>query len=472
MKSLVVLLALAQCSTTARDLGRAAIVYAGYHSPNLANLLPNNTSTARWHADPLTMDSESPFDGTSFFFSPSEDVREQLNGQCCYECCLQWSCCMGYRLTVDEHQWDNSSTTLVAALNQQAAKIGRISSEWTHLKRNSIWIQLVSQETFSRARASTAWWFDDDRFATVAFNWATAAAAAHRSGATQLFIDAEEYCEWCPPGVEPPNCREASNLDQIANCSLFYYPDLAAFRNSSFVEFEAAARQRGRQLLRATVEVWPTLEEICLTKGFGSTFASFRWLPGGGDRDANLTRSEYSLLPAFLDGLLIGINETQAEVTAASAKPAPAQSWRRQPIPAIVLTEQYEDYFLHTRTDFQRAFSLAKSGAATLSRHPDLVQRFYRVGFGLSLDQKRLADGTVTSTWNTTNFTENNFTPDSLETALRVAFDLADAPTAVWVWGTLLVPWVPTTESPMGLPIEYAQAIRAAKQLRKQIQVT
>ena len=25
-----------------------------------------------------------------------------------------------------------------------------------------------------------------------------------------MFIDGEEYCDYCPPGVQPPHCREAS----------------------------------------------------------------------------------------------------------------------------------------------------------------------------------------------------------------------------------------------------------------------
>ena len=92
----------------------------------------------------------------------------------------------------------------------------------------------------------------------------------------------------------------------------------------------------------------------------------------------------------------------------------------------IVLTENYEDYFLRTRADFQRTFTLARHSvclvsllrtvdlmnsrklntgpqAEALSRQPSLFRQHYRVGFGLSLDQNN-AGGTVTSVWNTTNF--------------------------------------------------------------------
>ena len=440
----------------ARTVTGHRIVYVGYHSPNLANLLPANVSKARWHAHPAVMDSTTPFDGTSFFFSPGLDMNQSLAGQCCYECCLQWACCIGYRVTVDQHRWSNG-TAEAAALSQQATELGQITQGWRQLTRNSVWIPLVSQDTFAHAAPGSAWWFDDDRFAELSYNWAVAAAAAQRSGATQLFIDAEEYCAWCPPGVEPPNCREASNLQEIGNCSLFFYPDLLAFRNSSFAEFEAIATERGRQLLRAAVAVWPSLEEVSLTKGFGSTLYSFKWLPPGGDRDANLTQCEYSLLPAFLDGIMIGMNETESEVAATVAA-----GQKR------VLTENYEDYYLHTRAEFETTFSLVKRGAAALSRHPALVKRYYRAGFGLSLDQKQLADGSTTSLWDTKNFSRNNFSPETLTTALRAAFEISDAPTAVWVWGTLMLPWLPSGEDqPMGLPAEYAQAIRAAKQLSR-----
>ena len=114
---------------------------------------------------------------------------------------------------------------------------------------------------------------------------------------------------------------------------------------------------------------------------------------------------------AFLDGFLLGIDEARA---------TKARS--------IVLTENYEDYFLRTRADFQRTFTLARHSvtpkrlvslreqsiriletehwgpqAAALSRQPSLFRQHYRVGFGLSLDQNN-AGGTVTSVWDTKNF--------------------------------------------------------------------
>ena len=49
--------------------------------------------------------------------------------------------------------------------------------------------------------------------------------------------------------------REASNLQELGNCTLFYYPDLILFSNRSFAEYEAMAQRRGLQLLRATVAV-------------------------------------------------------------------------------------------------------------------------------------------------------------------------------------------------------------------------
>jgi hypothetical protein len=79
-----------------------------------------------------------------------------------------------------------------------------------------------------------------------------------------------------------------------------------------------------------------------------------------------------------------------------------------------------------------------------MSRQPALVQRFYRVGFGLSLDQKKLADGSVTSVWDTRNFSNNNYSPAALTAALKAAFAISDAPTAVWIWGTLMLPWLPS----------------------------
>ena len=51
--------------------------------------------------------------------------------------------------------------------------------------------------------------------------------------------------------------REASNLQELGNCTLFYYPDLILFSNRSFAVYEAMAQRRGLQLLRATVAASP-----------------------------------------------------------------------------------------------------------------------------------------------------------------------------------------------------------------------
>jgi hypothetical protein len=106
--------------------------------------------------------------------------------------------------------------------------------------------------------------------------------------------------------------------------------------------------------------VWPSLREISLTKGYGSTLSTFKWLPPGGSRADNLTRSEYSLLPAFLDGLLLGMAE--ADGGGGGGKNVMATT--------MSLTENYENYFLQTEADFRGAFAMAKRGAASLSRQP------------------------------------------------------------------------------------------------------
>lgn len=227
--------------------------------------MPANRSQALWHADPVHMDAATPFDGTSFFFSlPSADARATPDKQCCYDCCLDWACCMGNRLSLAPARW-SAGTPEHSALAQQAQGFQEISATWRRLRTNSIWIPLVSQTTFAEAAPNTSWWFDDARWGTLLYNWGVAAAAAQNSSATQLFIDAEEYCQYCPPGGG--TCHEASSLTEISNCTLFYYPDLLLFSNRSFAEYEAIARQRGTQLLLAVAAVWPALQEVSLTHG-------------------------------------------------------------------------------------------------------------------------------------------------------------------------------------------------------------
>ena len=163
------------------------IVYAGYQAPNLANLLPLNASQARWHADPAAMDRQTAFDGTSLWLSPTADPHADLSQQCCAECCLQWQCCMGTRVTAAPTPW-RPGTAELAALGQQSRALASIASRWTKLRSNSIWMPLVSQQTFGRAAPSSGFWFDDARWEVITENWAVAAAAGHNSSATQLFV--------------------------------------------------------------------------------------------------------------------------------------------------------------------------------------------------------------------------------------------------------------------------------------------
>ena len=57
----------------------------------------------------------------------------------------------------------------------------------------------------------------------------------------------------------------------------------------------------------------------------------------------------------------------------------------------------------------------------------------------------------------------NFYTPAPFQSALESAFSIADAPTAVWLWGTIMLPWLSAEQHPFGLPTEYSDAIRAAK---------
>lgn len=99
----------------------------------------------------------------------------------------------------------------------------------------------------------------------------------------------------------------------------------------------------------------------------------------------------------------------------------------------------------------------------------DRQSDFVGIAIRLSLDQVRRADGSTTSIFDTANFSRNNYSPATLTTALQAAFEISDAPTAVWIWGTIQLPFLSSDDHPMiksdavGLPREYAAAIRAAK---------
>lgn len=184
-------------------------------------------------------------------------------------------------------------------------------------------------------------WFDDEGWARVVDHWRQLAWLAKQGGMRGLSFDAEPY--------NPP-------------ASQFAYLAQAGRATRSFAQYEAKARQRGREVMAAVKAEYPDI-----------TILSYRLLcdlvPRLGDLDseaaAMLAGSDYGLLPAFVDG------------------------WLRRAGPAMRLVEGNENAYTHAEPEqFARDFTrLRLDGARLVSAASQ--KRFraqYLIGHGLYLD--------------------------------------------------------------------------------------
>ena len=119
-------------------------------------------------------------------------------------------------------------------------------------------------------------WFDDAGWAQVTDHWHLLARVAKEGGLAGLLFDPEPYRKpW----------------------SQFLYGAQPSRTNHSFAQMEAKARQRGRDVMKAVAEEYPTMTVFA--------YRLFSDLLRSGDPvrpAANLQTDRYGLLPSFVDG--------------------------------------------------------------------------------------------------------------------------------------------------------------------------
>jgi hypothetical protein len=117
-------------------------------------------------------------------------------------------------------------------------------------------------------------WFDDAGWAEVTDHWRLLARVARQGGLAGLLFDPEPYRKpW----------------------SQFLYTAQASKTNHSFIEMQAKARQRGRDVMKAIAGEYPAMT-IFFYRMF-SDLLRFQDRQG-----ANLQTHHFGLLPAFIDG--------------------------------------------------------------------------------------------------------------------------------------------------------------------------
>lgn len=198
---------------------------------------------------------------------------------------------------------------------------------------------------------------------------------------------------------------------------IFNYAKQKYSHQHTFEQYEAQARQRGQEMMKAFQKGYPNLT---LFLAFGYSAA--------GENPKAWPQVGYGLLPAFLDGIIKG----------AKGK--------------TVIVDGYEmSYPGHTTTDFDTYYNNIKVKNRNLCTYPDKYGQYISAGFGIWMDLNWNHTG-----WHTNNLSLNARTPENLEETLVNALTRSDR--YVWLYSEQ-ARWFP----PSKLPDAYENAVRAAR---------
>jgi hypothetical protein len=215
----------------------------------------------------------------------------------------------------------------------------------------------------SASAAATVSWFDDARWRSVAGNLGVMAQIATKTGMKGFVFDPEHY------GYE-----------------LFSYRFQRTRDDRSFDEYEAMARQRGREVMKAIAAHSPNVVVISL---YSYTLPLNELRRGG-----TLASVDYGLMPAFYDGLLEEMPD------------------------GGTLVDGYEfAYGFKEERRFREGRQRIRAEAVTLSSVPDRYRRRVRAAFGLWVDY---------------GGKPQHLSPPEFQRSVRAALDKSDA--YVWIY--------------------------------------
>jgi hypothetical protein len=129
--------------------------------------------------------------------------------------------------------------------------------------------------------ASDQDWFNDDHWQAIEHNTALVAKAAKLGKCVGVCFDAEPY------GTNPWDYKKAAHAGE-----------------KSFAEYNAIARKRGAQFIRAIEKEFPSPK--ILTFYLVNLFNRFLDPMTAEERQARLAEHDYALFPAFFEGMLEG----------------------------------------------------------------------------------------------------------------------------------------------------------------------
>jgi len=237
-------------------------------------------------------------------------------------------------------------------------------------------------------------WFDDKRWRVVVDNWRVLVTIAKEGGCRGVIIDPEHYGAY-----------------------FFNYAEMRKRTPKPFHEFVAKVRERGMELMAEGRKIFPGLVVFLL---FGPSILALSPEP--------VERQAYGLLPAFLDGMLLGSDEETVFVDGCEFS-----------------------YGYKERHQFLEAYHTVMGKALRFTSVPRIYRAKVRVGFGLWLDCRWGGKG-----WDTENFHKNYFSPEEFERSLGAALEVSEG--YVWIYSQ-----APRFFPPENLPQPYLQAIERAR---------
>lgn len=238
-------------------------------------------------------------------------------------------------------------------------------------------------------------WFDEKRWRVVVNNWRVLVTIAKEGGCKGVIIDPEHY-----------------------GAHFFNYAEMRKRTSKPFPEFAAKVRERGKELMRETNRIFPGITVLFL---FGPSVVALSPEP--------LEKQAYGLLPAFVDGMLLGSDEWTTIVDGCEFS-----------------------YGYKERRQFLEAYHTVMGKALRYTSVPALYRAKVRVGFGLWLDCRWSRKG-----WDTADLDKNYFSPEEFERSLRMALEISDG--YVWIYSQ-----TPRFFPPENLPEPYLRAMERAKE--------
>jgi hypothetical protein len=228
-------------------------------------------------------------------------------------------------------------------------------------------------------------WFDDARWRTVANNFEILARIAAETGVKGLIFDPEHY-----------------------NYRLFDYNAQRKQLDRPVAEYQAMARQRGREVARA---ITGSLPQVVILSLYSYTYPLKQ----------TLAKTRYNLLPAFYDGLL-------------------------ETLPSgATLVDGFELAYAYKEPRQFAAGYREIQEAVKISEVPDHYRTKVKAGFGLWIDYLNKLQ---------------HFTPESFQQAVSAALERSDR--YVWIYSQ-----GPRFFPPSAIAPAYIKAIGSAQEVSK-----